>query len=68
MAPVSLGFVLRRASESAMALPISSKNRFSVSGAGFILGRRRKEFVPETSSLSSAPLRYISRNTMVCAR
>ena len=35
--------------------------RFSVSGVGFSLGRRRKELLPETSSLSSAPLRNISR-------
>ncbi len=46
-----------------MALAISSRKRFSVSGSGFIFGRRRKELLPETISLSSAPLRNISWKT-----
>ena len=53
---------------SAMALAISSRMRFSVSGEGLSLARRRKELLPETSSLSSAPSRNISRKIRVCAR
>ena len=57
-----------RALARAMASDTSSRKRFSVSGVGFSFGRRRKELVPETNSLSSAPSRNISRKTSVWAK